>query len=175
MKKIIVLCMFLFCLTETNAQGFWTIANAVDSLYPNDTTEDGPKAKVNRIKRRWEGQINAQGTFTTAAQNFKNFSTGLVNFRAQTTNCLPVEPQWKEIGPTMEINNSNQLGGAGLIHRLTFHPYYGDVVNHPNDPGLTTIFALSGYGGIWKSLDDGESWNRLNTDIQIPFHLLGFW
>lgn len=173
MKKIIVLCMFLFCVTETNAQGFWNVANTVDAMFPNDTAEDGPKAKISRLKRRWEGQINAQGTFTTAAQNFKNFSTGLVNFRAQTTNCLPVEPQWKEIGPTMELNNSNQLGGAGLMHRMTFHPYYGDVQNHPNDPGLTTIFALSGYGGIWKSVDDGETWNRLNTDNQIPFSSLG--
>jgi|JI10StandDraft_1071094.scaffolds.fasta_scaffold06734_2 hypothetical protein len=173
MKKIIVLLMFLFGITETNAQGFWTIANTVNAMFPNDTSEDGPKAKVNRIKRRWEGQINAQGTFTTAAQNFKNFSAGLVNFRAQTTNCLPVEPQWKEIGPTMELNNpNNALRGAGLIHRMTFHPFYGNP-SYASDSAFTTIYAMSGFGGIWKSINDGESWRRLNTDIQIPFSSFG--
>jgi hypothetical protein len=32
---------------------------------------------------------------------------------------------------------------------------------------------LSGYGGIWKSINDGESWDRLNTDLQIPFSSFG--
>jgi hypothetical protein len=173
MKKFFFLFALLFCVTKINAQGFWNVANTVDAMFPNDTAEDGPKAKISRLKRRWEGQINAQGTFTTAAQNFKNFSTGLVNFRAQTTNCLPVEPQWKEIGPTMELNNpNNALRGAGLIHRMTFHPNYGNTL-YTDAQGLRTIFALSGYGGIWKTTDDGESWTRLNTDNQIPFSSLG--
>ncbi|MES2762767.1 MAG: T9SS type A sorting domain-containing protein [Bacteroidota bacterium] len=172
MKKIIVLLAFLLSTQQVSAQGFWSIANKVDSLFPGDTTEDGPKAKVNRIKRRWDGQINAQGTFTTAAQNFKNFSTGLVNFRTQTTNCLDIEPQWKEVGPTMEADNTNSLGGAGLIHRMTFHPNYGNPL-FDDEHGFKTMFALSGFGGIWKSIDDGENWTRLNTDLQIPFSSVG--
>ncbi len=167
MKKTCLLVLFVICSLQITAQGFYSIAHSVDSLYPNDSTEDGPKAKVRRIFKRWDGQINAQGSFSTAAQNFKNFGTNLLNHRSQNSNCSnDFVPTWKEIGPTMEVNNSSNLAGAGLIHRLTFHPNYDGVNNK-------IIFALSGFGGIWKTTDDGENWARLNTDRDIPFSSIG--
>ena len=67
--KWLLLLICTMYVWQIKAQGFYNIAHAVDSLYPNDTTEDGPKAKVSRILNRWDGQINSQGKFTTAAQN----------------------------------------------------------------------------------------------------------
>ncbi len=56
---------------------------------------------------------------------------------------------------------------------MTFHPNYGNTL-YTDAQGFRTIFAMSGFGGIWKSLDnDGESWNRLNTDPYIPFSSVG--
>lgn len=173
MKKTLLLFAILFCANQIKSQGFYNIAHAVDSLYPNDTTEDGPKAKVRRIFKRWDGQINAQGSFSTAAQNFNSFSNNLATHRSQNTNCSnDFVPTWKEIGPTMELNNANNLVGAGLIHRLTFHPNYGNS-SFNDDQGYRTIYALSGFGGIWKTKDDGDSWERLNTDHDIPFSNMG--
>ncbi len=167
MKKNYLLLLFVICSLQISAQGFYSIAHAVDSLYPSDTTEDGPKAKIERISKRWNGQFDQNGKFTTAAQNFKNFATNLVNYRSQNSNCSnDFVPTWKEVGPRMESNNTNSLQGAGLIHKMTFHPNYDGVNNQ-------TIFAISAFGGIWKTEDDGENWQRLNTDLYIPFSATG--
>ncbi len=166
-KTYLLLLLSVICSLQINAQGFYTIAHTIDSLYPNDTSEDGLKAKVERISKRWNGQFDQNGKFTTAAQNFKNFANNLPNHRSQNSSCTnDFVPTWKEVGPRMESNNTNSLQGAGLIHKMTFHPNYDGVNNQ-------TIFAISAFGGIWKTEDDGENWQRLNTDLYIPFSATG--
>jgi hypothetical protein len=167
MKKIILLFALLLSVTKIDAQGFFSIARYVDSVYVNDTDEDGPKANIERIKKRWEGQFNASGSFSTAATNFYNYSRYSYGAnKIQSGTCASYEPTWKEIGPAMDGNNNGNLIGAGLIHRLTFHPQYDGVNNK-------TIFAMSGFGGIWKTDNDGDNWVRIKTDLYIPFSSVG--
>jgi hypothetical protein len=46
MKKTILLFTLLFCITKSYAQGFYSLARHVDSVYANDTGEDGPKTNI---------------------------------------------------------------------------------------------------------------------------------
>lgn len=165
------MCISLLCVMPVAfSQGFYSMKHAVDAAYANDTTEDGPKAKVGRMANRWGGQFGLNGTFTQAAQNLNSFS-GSINPNTrinQTGVCATITPFWKEVGPTM--NNSNianfQGTGAGQMNRMTFHPGYNGSSNQ-------TIYALSRYGGLWVTYNDGDNWSHINTDPYIPFSSLG--
>lgn len=166
MKKLYCLFALLICITQINAQGFYSMARFIDSAYANDVSEDGPKNNIERMRKRWDGQFDQNGSFTTAAQKLYSFTQNLTNARIANGSCQNFDPTWKEIGPTMKVNNSNGLVGAGQINNLTFHPQYDGINNQ-------IIYATSFYGGIWKTTDDGESWIRLNTDKYIPFSSIG--
>jgi hypothetical protein len=170
MKNAILFFAFLICTMQVKSQGFYSYAQSIDSLYPNDTIEGGKKAKVERIRRRWNGQFDNNGSFEKARQNFYTFTQGLVNYRSATTNCNSYSPVWTEVGPTMGTNNPNNLIGAGQINRMTFHPSYNGTGTGTDQK---TIFGLSAYGGIWKSIDNGVNWTRLNTDLDIPYSSVG--
>ena len=58
-----------------------------------------------------------------------------------------------------EIGNTGKQ--AGQMHRITLHPDYGIGGNQ-------TIFAVSGFGGAYTSLDNGLNWTNLNTDFGLP-------
>jgi hypothetical protein len=171
MIKKILMCISLLCaMPVAFSQGFYSMKQAVDAAYANDTTEDGPKAKVGRMANRWGGQFGLNGTFTQAAQNLNSFS-GSINPNTrinQTGSCATVTPFWKEVGPVMDNNNATSYGhtGAGQMNRITFHPGYNGTSNR-------TIYALSRYGGMWVTYNDGDNWSRINTDPYIPFSSLG--
>lgn len=170
MKKIFILLAFFIYSNQINAQGFYSLADSINLLYPNDTIEGGPKEQVERIKRKWHGQYDKNGQFGQAAHNFYTFSQGYKNFRKATSSCGSFIPVWKEIGPSMETNNPGGLSGGGQINRMTFHPAYNGTGTGSNEQ---TIFGLSAWGGIWKSIDNGDNWVRLNTDNDIPFSSFG--
>lgn len=58
--------------------------------------------------------------------------------------------------PKQESNRINKKG-VGQIHRIEYAPNYG--LN-----GNRTVYASSGYSGLWKSVDDGLNWKNCNTD-----------
>lgn len=52
------------------------------------------------------------------------------------------------------MNSSSN--GVGQIHRITFDPGYG-ILNQ-------TIYACTGFGGLWRTENDGGLWEVVNTD-----------
>lgn len=112
----------IFSLMSAFSQGFYSMKHAVDSVYVNDNSEDGPKAKVGRMANRWGGQFGLNGSFTQAAQNFNSFATGITpNTRiSQSGSCAAITPVWREIGPTMDNANASAYGttGAGQMNRI---------------------------------------------------------
>ncbi|HOZ50847.1 MAG TPA: hypothetical protein PLU17_03255, partial [Chitinophagaceae bacterium] len=67
---------------------------------------------------------------------------------AQTSN-------WVFTGPSnFPTNISGQINGIGRVCQIKFDP------NNNN-----TIYACSASGGLWKSVNAGNSWNQLGTDV----------
>ncbi|MBI9034620.1 MAG: hypothetical protein JEZ03_09145 [Bacteroidales bacterium] len=74
------------------------------------------------------------------------------------------DPNWENIGPNglpgyFEDYGVGSAGAAGVgqIHRLAIDPGYG-VSNQ-------ILYAASSFGGLWRSDNDGESWQIWHTDI----------
>ena len=67
--------------------------------------------------------------------------------QAQTT-------PWQALGPIkFPTNIVGQINGMGRTTQLKFHPSNAAI-----------IYATSASGGLWKSVDTGNSWNVLGTD-----------
>ncbi|MEP7237142.1 MAG: PKD domain-containing protein [Ferruginibacter sp.] len=61
---------------------------------------------------------------------------------------------WKQTGPVnFPINVSGQINGIGRVTQLKFHPTL------PNK-----LYATSASGGLFNSVDNGNSWALMNTD-----------
>lgn len=67
---------------------------------------------------------------------------------------------WVNLGPSgmPNIAESSNTYGVGQIHRLEFDPNYNGIENQ-------TIYACSSFGGLWRTLNDGETWENVNTDF----------
>lgn len=61
---------------------------------------------------------------------------------------------WQCLGPVkFPINKVGQINGMGRTTQLKFHP---------TNPAI--IFATSASGGLWKTIDTGNTWQVLGTD-----------
>ncbi len=75
---------------------------------------------------------------------------------------LPLyQPNWRCIGPTGKPDGGRATGN-GQIHRIVFDPNYDAQTNF-------RVYAISSFGGVWKSDTEEVYWNNLNTDTQLPF------
>lgn len=67
---------------------------------------------------------------------------------------------WVNIGPVNRQNLNNSNGqGAGRMKSIAFHPDHGK-----NTPSGKTVFATSIHGGVWVSVNDGQSWSNSHPD-----------
>jgi len=131
----------------------------------NDTAfEDGFNEEIERAQKIWAQRLYPNGDFRIAANAIITYSENFNSLTAAA--CAPVlnSVNWTSLGPTgtpqadlIPINSR----GVGQMHRIVFHPDYDGVSNQ-------IVYACSGYGGLWRSLDDGNNWEVLNTDTQIP-------
>ena len=71
----------------------------------------------------------------------------------------PAPDGWRSLGPSGMPNLiSRSTGyGVGQINRLEFDPFYNGTTNR-------TLYACSSFGGLWRSENDGISWENVNTD-----------
>ncbi|MCC6691358.1 MAG: hypothetical protein IT235_07475 [Bacteroidia bacterium] len=71
---------------------------------------------------------------------------------------LPAQPVWEALGPVY-----NPGLGIGRLECIAFDPAYNGETNK-------IMYAGSPTGGLWKSINNGESWsnNDCSTD-QLPF------
>jgi len=70
------------------------------------------------------------------------------------------EGAWVNLGPSgmPNVAESSNTYGVGQIHRLEFDPGYNGVENQ-------IIYACSSFGGLWRTVNDGETWENVNTDF----------
>ncbi|MEM7375105.1 MAG: T9SS type A sorting domain-containing protein [Bacteroidota bacterium] len=153
---------------DTTYYGFldWFFA---DSLHMIDTAEGSDSYHMQREAMMWKPRLHPYGTYSipgTAMSDYaREFIDNQIPYSFSTTTSSGVDPNWRMIGP---IGQGDYLGtdGIGRIHRIAFHPKYGE---EPSIGGNQTLFAVSSFGGLWRSLDNGQNWTHLNTDTQLPF------
>lgn len=68
---------------------------------------------------------------------------------------------WEELGP-IGLPDGGLSKGVGRIHRIEFDPQYDGVSNK-------TIYASSEHSGLWRSENNGDFWEQVSTDLEIPF------
>ncbi|MDY0104825.1 MAG: hypothetical protein RBS07_17975 [Lentimicrobium sp.] len=115
-----------------------------------DTTEGGSKAQVERLLSYWGSRLHPHGDFSIANNAIIDYA---LNYNHVNST---VNPNWTCVGPSNTPSN-NQNRGVGQIHRISFDPFYGISNN--------TVYASTGYGGLWRSQDNGENWENVNTDL----------
>jgi hypothetical protein len=150
-----------------NFSGFVQDYFQTHHLNENDTffVESGMRVNYERQSRIWLPRLYPHGNFSVAAKAIYDYSK---NYNIVTnTTCISnvVSSEWENIGTTDPMINTVGAG-PGRINKIFFDPHYNLI----NANGLInkTIYASSVHGGLWRSLNDGNNWNILNTDIKLP-------
>ncbi len=122
-------------------------------VYQPSNNEGGTDEYIKKTYKLWGKSLHPSGDFSVAASAITNYANNY-SFQSSTHN-----PNWVELGPTEDPYGSQS--GVGQIHRLAYDPNYDGVSNQ-------TIYAGTGYGGLWKTVDNGLNWASMNTDVQLP-------
>lgn len=123
----------------------------------------GPKHSGWKQFKRWEyfwrGRINSDGSFPdVTAKRFEAW----VHLRNEERRLYggdqlaAVPGSWTSIGPkvTLPIERGFTWAGIGRVNVVSLHP---------TDPNQ--IWVASPTGGVWKSMDQGESWKPMTDDL----------
>jgi len=98
----------------------------------------------------WESRLTANGTLPTMAM----FKAGVQTAKAMEASKIQGSGQWIPLGPFNYELTGSINGGLGRINVVTIDP---------NDTNIIYVGAPA--GGIWKSVNRGQSWTVLNDDI----------
>ncbi len=165
MKKSIIICLISFFAAATIHSQPWMKyiddRNQSPSYFEierafNEYLNDNPESSKRSLKkyRRWEyfwtNRINEDGHFPANIywDEARKVSGMSRNSRGYSN--------WTEWGPRTVPHNypNDRPGGIGRIDCITFHPTNDNIywVGTPS-------------GGVWKTYDDGATWNNLTDDL----------
>ncbi len=131
---------------------FWELQKEFNDYWKNRTDYKGNGYKV---FKRWEYinevRVLADGKLLAPDYVMREYERYMADAPLQKS----ASGTWNIVGPTTyPSNNTSQPTGKGRINAIAFHP---------ND--ASTLYIGSPSGGIWKSTDDGASWNSLSANI----------
>lgn len=141
--------------TNSNFFSYLSLYYKAANYNSSDTSEGGENAEIKRYSRVWDPRLYPHGNFSVARNAIINYAQ---NYTVQQTT---YNPNWICLGPSNTAEGNIVAKGVGQIHRITFAPGYNGITNK-------TIYAASGFGGLWRTIDDGSNWSILNTDQQLP-------
>lgn len=82
------------------------------------------------------------------------YATLLCSFFLLSNLLQAQNPNWKFTGPSnFPTNISGQINGIGRVCQIKFDP-----------TDSSTIYACSASGGLWKSINEGNTWQLVGTD-----------
>jgi PKD repeat protein len=158
MKKLIVPILAFFLtnnlmsqqwveLFQNDTANFYTIQQSFNNYWNNKPIEKG---KGYKPYKRWEWftepRVYPDGKKFEADRTLKEFQLFLSNNpQARSAN-----GNWTNLGP---VNVPSSGGGAGRINCVRFAPNNNNI-----------IYAGAPVGGLWKSINGGNSWTLLATD-----------
>lgn len=148
--KILALGMLYSLSVRSQNQAVSSFYDLMGAFYQTHPIDTGPRLgslkEVDRLNLLWADRLYPDGLPGPAATAYIDYAG---NYTPVTTS-----HKWNSIGRTEHTK-------AGQIHRILFAPGYNGTSNKQ-------LFATSFFGGLWKSDNDGQSWNVLNTDLQLP-------
>lgn len=121
--------------------------------------EQGDLTHAEREFTTWAPRIYPEDNFRSAYEANSDYVNSFINGGEERICGEEIEAHWQQLGP---VGNFTNTPTVGQIHRITFHPSYDGARNR-------TVYASSGFGGLWQSDDGGASWALMNTDRSIPF------
>jgi hypothetical protein len=163
---LVLMCIFVFLNTNAQLQNFYSIkanlAAYYDSLIMVNGIDSMQGTDYNSYQRwvdYWEPIVYPSGDFTIERQKLEQYVSDFKSGRASQVTA-PFNLDWKLIGPNkMPEGDKPDSKGMGQIHFITFDP---------NDQTGQKLFACAPSGGLWRSLDGGQSWINAGTDKGLP-------
>lgn len=107
-----------------------------------------------RWEYHWNNKTNDQGYLITPLQMWDAFNQkrqAIINNKINSPNIVG---QWEPIGPFSHLNTGSWSSGQGRVNIVQVDP-----------SNLNTIYIGTPAGGIWKSLDSGNSWTALSDNL----------
>ena len=118
--------------------------------------------QVDRLVFTWGERLYPDGDCQRAASAINDYVFEYEKYSVLENFMTIFTPEWVCLGPNGMPNVvSGNQHGVGQMHRITFDPRYNGSINK-------MIYACSSYGGLWKTVNDGDSWTNMNTDL-LPF------
>ena len=147
----------LFCLScsslgaeETNLRsshgtsGQYEVVSADDFL--NFEAENDKEAEMDN------DQENSTSLYTLRPNTFLNNE----NISANAKTAGNISANWEEIGPVLDpVNRLNYIGRI-------------DYIAFPDPFNKNNVFACSMLGGLFQSINGGDSWTNAGTDTNLP-------
>ncbi len=100
----------------------------------------------------WEGRTDADGYLVSPAKQWYELKK-LQQSRAQAKGTLSKDVNWSFQGPTNPLGENK---GIGRINAVEFHP-----------TDTNTLIIGSAGGGVWRTTDNGLSWQVLNDFLPV--------
>jgi hypothetical protein len=118
---------------------------------PTPKSEDQEKEikAYNRWNWFWKDRVNPSGSFDA-------YPDALSKYYSNSLPVAPGLPLWEPIGPSHQNGQFNSSGEAGRC---------GDIWVNPSAPN--TIIAAASGGGLWKTVNGGDSWYELGNGSLI--------
>lgn len=174
MKKISpVIALLLLCFSYARAQNwvrdmrdpavnFFTVQSEFNAWWAqygqeilSDTAKgEGEKGELWKIYRRWEHEMMPR-MVATGGVRLGPVDRGEKEFYQQQRQRqnLRGAANWTYIGAPHSFDDGQGDSSAGRVNCVRFDP-----INH------NTIYCGAPTGGLWKSVNFGQSWQLLNTD-----------
>jgi hypothetical protein len=127
--------------------------------FSDENSEQGDFTHATREFITWAPRIYPSGNFNEAYKANTEYVESFADEGEELECGVVVDAKWEQLGP---VGNMTNTPTVGQIHRITFHPSYDGARNR-------TVYASSGFCGLWVSDDGGAGWTLMNTDRSIPF------